>query len=251
MRQVFLASVMFLALSAPNSHAETINNAEQYKACMTLVHRAADEAFDAGLTWKGLGGGEAAEHCIATALIAMKRYKFGSERLEKLADRSRRPKEFKAKILAQAAQGWFLANELDHARAVITTAISLDENQSDFYVDRAQMRSAQQAYKEALEDLSKALSLDGMNVDALVFRGTIYRLTENFEDAYKDITQALALEPGNAEALLERGMLHRIEGKDAFARHDWLEVLEINPNGQTAETARLNLEKMDVKHQEK
>ncbi|NVK19829.1 MAG: hypothetical protein HWE30_14115 [Methylocystaceae bacterium] len=244
-RQGLLVAFLILCATSP-LQAQAINHAEQYDACMQLVDKAPEQAFDAGLTWKGLGGGEAAEHCIATALIVMHRYETGADRLEKLADTSRRSKEFKAQILAQAAQGWFLANQVDRARAVLTTAISLDENSAELYVDRAQMRSAQHALNDALSDLNTALSLDNNNVDALVFRGTIYRLLENFDAAMSDIKRANALDPAHGEALLERGMLYRISGQNDQARKDWIAVIEIDPTSASAETARLNLEKMDV-----
>lgn len=244
-RQGLLVAFAFLCAASP-LQAETINHAEQYDACMQLVDKAPSQAFDAGLTWKSLGGGEAAEHCIATALIGMQRYETGADRLEKLADSSRRSKEFKAQILAQAAQGWFLADQVDRARAVLTTALSLDQNSAELYVDRAQMRSAQHALNDALNDLNTALKLNNNHIDALVFRGTIYRLLENFDAAMADIKRATALDPANGEALLERGMLNRISGQDDQARQDWLEVIEIDPISAAAETARLNLEKMDL-----
>jgi len=245
-RQCFLASlVIFSALVSP-SFAKTIDHAEQYRACMKLVSDFPDEAFDAGLAWKDLGGGEAAEHCISAALIEMKNYSVGADRLEKLADESRRPKEFKAQILAQAAQAWFLADQIDRARAVLSTAIDLDNTQAEFYVDRAQMRSAQNAYTDALNDLDTALTIAENHVDALIFRGTVHRLVEHFENAWSDINRAVALEPGNPEALLERGMLNRIKGEDDQARKDWLDAISQDPQSPTAETARLNLERMDV-----
>lgn len=248
-RQLFLASMGFLFSPHLATQAETINHAQQYQACMTLVKKLPQEAFDAGISWKGLGGGEAAEHCIATALIAMEDYKTGAQKLEKLAETSRRTKEFKAQILAQAAQGWFLADQFDQARAVISTAIELDNTQAEFYVDRAQMRSAQNALNDAIEDLNTALVIDENNLDALVFRATIHRLLERFEEARADISKALALEPGHPEGLLERGMLYRIEGDKDNARKNWLKVITQSPDSPTAETARLNLQKMDLKEQ--
>ncbi len=236
--------ILFSSINTAQS--ETIDHAHQYHACMELVRNAPEEAFDSALTWKSLGGGEAAEHCIGTALINMKRYKTGAERLEELADYSRRPKEFKAQILAQAAQGWFLADELDRARAVLTTAITLDQHNANLYVDRAHIRSTQHHYKDALDDLNKAITLHKAHVDAFVFRGTIYRLTEEFEKALNDINHALTLDPSHSEAYLERGMLHRIDHKNDLARKDWLAAIELAPNSDTAETARLNLEKMDL-----
>jgi len=246
-RQVFFASSALLFLFSMDVAAKSIDHATQYDACMKLVYSHPADAFDAALAWQGVGGGEASEHCIASALIQLRSYKIGAIRLEELADKSRRPKEFKAKLLAQAGQGWFLANDFDRARAVLTKAIELDDTQADFYVDRAQVRAALQAYVDAIEDLDHALILNDIHVDALVFRGSLNRQLEKFEDAWADISLAVALEPGHQEALLERGMLYRIKGEDDAARESWLDCIVQSPNSATAELARLNLERMDVK----
>lgn len=246
-RQAFFAScVIFLGLSA-QGHAQSINHAHQYEACMKLVRQFPADAFDAGLAWQGLGGGEAAQHCIASALVKLKKYKMGAERLEKLADTSRRNKEFKAQLLAQAGQAWFLGNELERASAVITVAISLDGAQIDFYVDRAQVRAGLYTYQTAIEDLDHALLLDENHLDSLVFRGSVHRLMQSLELAWLDITHALVLAPTHQEALLERGMLYRLNGNDALARVDWLDVITQAPETVAADLARVNLERMDVK----
>jgi tetratricopeptide (TPR) repeat protein len=246
-RQIFFANFVFLCVFATEGQAKTINHEEQYKACMELVQTHPNDAFDAGLAWQGLGGGEAAEHCIASALIRLKSYKIGAQRLEELADKSRRSKEFKAQLLAQSAQGWFLANEFDHARAVLTKAIELDDTQVEFYVDRAQVLAALHADTDAIEDLDQALHLDNVHVDALVFRGSLNRQLGKFEDAWADINLAVELDPENQEAQLEKGMLYRIKGNTDQARSTWLEAIEIAPKSQTAEMVRRNLENMDVK----
>lgn len=246
-RHIFFASSVLLFSLSMEVAAKSIDHATQYEACMKLVHSHPADAFDAALAWQGVGGGEAAEHCIASSLIQLKSYKIGAARLEKLADDSRRSKEFKAKLLAQAGQGWFLANDFDRARAVLTKAIELDDSQADFYVDRAQVRAALEAYVDAIEDLDQALSLNNIHVDALVFRGSLNRQLEKFDDAWADMSLAVALEPGHQEALLERGMLYRIKGEDNQARESWLECIEQGPQSATAELARLNLERMDVK----
>lgn len=248
MKRLSLA-VGLILFAGTSAYGESINHAHQYEACMQLVKRQPQEAFDGALAWKGLGGGEAAEHCIGTALIAMKNYKLGALRLEDLAQQAKRTKEFKAQILAQAAQGWFLQGDLKRARAVISTAIDLDNTVADFYVDRAQMRAESEAFQHALDDLDTALVIDDAHVDGLAFRANAHRRLENFEAAWADVSKALALDPGHTAALLERGMLYRIEGKNEFARKDWTTLLAIDPSGNLAETARLNLEKMDLTHE--
>jgi hypothetical protein len=47
--------------------------------------------------------------------------------------------------------------------------------------------------------------------------------------------------------LLERGILNRMKGDDGAAREAWLKAIDLAPESTAADTARRNLEKMDVK----
>jgi regulator of sirC expression with transglutaminase-like and TPR domain len=62
-----------------------------------------------------------------------------------------------------------------------------------------------------------------------------------------DVTQALLLEPDNVEALVERGLLRAAQGDKAGARQDFLAVLDKAPYSEAAASARLQIEKLEVK----
>ncbi|MGE5475968.1 MAG: tetratricopeptide repeat protein, partial [Bacteroidales bacterium] len=74
-----------------------------------------------------------------------------------------------------------------------------------------------------------------------------FRYLDNLPGAEDDIANALKLDGDFPDALLERGILRRMKGDDAGAREDWLKVIELAGENPAAETARGNLEKMDVK----
>lgn len=242
-KKIFIFACLIL-WSFPLS-AKEINHQVQYGACMSLVRSSPTEAFDAATHWKGLGGGDAAEHCAASALIALKQYKVGAERMEGLAQNTRGGEAFKAEILAQAAQGWLLADQLDHARAVLSAAIELNPDHEALYVDRGHVRSLQNAYDAALEDFNTALALSPEHVDALVFRASVYRLKGELDFARTDIEKAVKLDPSHPEGLLERGMVYRLSGQDDLARRDWMNVIGLGFS-EASQLARINLQRMDA-----
>ena len=169
----------------------------------------------------------------------------GAHRLEKLAQNIRARPSFRAKLFAQAAQAWLLADQPARAEGVLTSALSLDANNPELFVDRAQAAAAMDAWKRAEEDLKPALDIDPKLVDALVFRASARRRLRNFTEAQRDAEAALRLDPVNVEAALESGILHRRAGRKDAARRSWLEVIQHAPGTQAARSARDYLEQID------
>jgi len=54
--------------------AQEIDHAERYEDCMAEAKTAPHRAFEMALSWRGLGGGDAAEHCAGAALIGLKQF---------------------------------------------------------------------------------------------------------------------------------------------------------------------------------
>jgi len=248
MRPFFLFTAFLLSMAAlSQAQAETIDNAKRYEACMRLAINDPDKAFDAALEWHDMGGGHGADHCAAVALIGLKFYKEGAERLEKLAQDIKAENPFRAQLLGQAGQAWLLAGSFGRARDVQTAALELDPESVELLVDRAQAKAADKLYFQAIDDLNHALELDPARIDALVFRATAYRYLDSFDLAREDIDKALSMHPDQPDALLEKGNLLRLTGDDDGARKAWLALLEAAPGSPAALAAQGNLEKMDVK----
>ena len=237
----------YLAVAPAAAPAAEIDHAREYSACMTLVQRDAEEAFESALAWRDMGGGDAASHCIAAALLGLKQYAEAARRFETLARKVKAKPRFKAQLLAHAAQAWLLDDKPGRADSVLTAALKLNPDAADLLIDRAVARAAMKLYREAVEDLDRAVELEPGRADAFVFRASAYRYLDSLELAAADAERALALDADHPEGLLERGIVRRLKGDDDGARRDWLTVLTIAPGTSAARAARANLEKMDVK----
>jgi len=240
-------TILLAVIVANVAVAKEIDHASQYRSCMALARSAPQEAFDVALNWRDLGGGEAAEHCIATALAGLGHYLEAAKRLEELAKLSKKAVDIKVRLLAQAAQAWLLADNSNRAEAVLTAALKLAPDDSTLMIDRAQARAGFKDYAGAIEDLNRSIALEDRRADAFVFRASAYRLLSKLELALADIERALALKPGHPDGLLERGNLRRLRQDDDGARQDWLAVIRGDPKSPAADAARSNLENMDVK----
>ena len=221
--------------------------ARRYTNCMVLAREKPQNSFDVALNWRGLGGGDAAEHCLATSLIGLGQHREAAGRLETLASKAKEDASVKAGLLAHSAQAWLLAEQPDRAEAVLTAALKLTPRDSALLVDRAQAKAGQKNFAGALEDLNKSIEREDRRPDAFVFRATTYRFLDKPDLALVDVERALALRPNHAEGLLERGILYRLRDNKAGARKDWLKVLRVAPDSPAANAARQNLENMDVK----
>jgi len=222
-------------------------DAGQYAICMDLARNDPDSAFDTAIAWEGEGGGDAARHCAAVALIQLGYFGEAATRLERLAQGiDARNLHLRVLVLAQAGQTWWLEGEFERAFAVQTSALELSPDNPDILVERGVTLASAQNYWEAIDDFNLVLEIDPARADALVFRASAYRYVDAVELAEADIERALELDPGNPEGLLERGILRRLAGDKTGAREDWVRITSEYPDSEAAEAARLNLEKMDV-----
>ncbi len=243
---VLLALLLAAVLTAAAGAAE-IDHAGQYRACMTLVKRDPEEAFESALAWRDMGGGDAANHCAAAALMGLKQYGEAAKRFENLAQEMKAGAGVKAGLLGHAAQAWLLHGIPKRADEVLGAALEFKPLDVDLMIDRAVVRAALGRYLDAVGDLGQAIGLDSGRPDAFVFRASAYRYLDKLDEAEADANRALSLDPDHPEGLLERGIIRRLKGDNGGARSDWLRVLRETPGTAAAHTAGANLEKMDVK----
>lgn len=246
-RSLLLAAVAVVSLSAIPARAEVIDGPQEYRVCLTLAKTKPEQGWEEALTWQSLGGGEAARHCGAVALIGMGKYGEAATRLETLANESVRADAVRAEMLAQAGQAWLLLGNIQRADAAQRSALVLAPGNPDILLDQAVLLAQIHHYAEAAEVLSQVLRVQPNRIEALTLRGSAFRYLDNVPGADDDINNALKLDPDFPDALLERGILRRMKGDDAGAREDWLKVINLAPESVAADTARGNLEKMDVK----
>jgi len=242
-----LALPLLALLSGPLAAAEA-PDARRYADCLDLARQRPADGWEAALAWQSLGGGEAARHCGAVALIGLEQYGEAATRLEALAGSSHAEPRLRAGMLAQAAQGWLLEGRLERAVAAQTVALGLTPDDPDLLVDRAMALAEAANYGEARSDLDRALAIAPDRPDALTLRASAHRYLDDAAAARRDVDRALALDPRFADAYVERGILRRLDGDVAGARRDWLAALGVAaPESAAAESARRNIEKIDVK----
>ena len=242
------AFALLLGAPAPARAADEVLPPDPYEVCMAQAREDPAAAFARAGTWQSEGGGDPARHCAAVALIELGQHEEAARRLEALAqDLQPAHLGLRAEVLGQAGQAWLLAGDNERAHAAQSAAIEIDPSNLDLWIDRSVTLATAQNYWEAIDDLNHALDIDPERADALIFRASAYRYLDALELALEDVTKALSSSPDNPDGLLERGILRRLIGDDLGARSDWLEVTKLAPETPAAESARRNLERMDVK----
>jgi tetratricopeptide (TPR) repeat protein len=236
------------AAQAPDPFSLDATRTKQYANCMAMARKTPKRAHDEALAWREAGGGNAALHCIAVALLQMGYHDQAARQMEELAGAvdETRP-ALRAALLGQAANAWLIAGNPAAAEAALDRALELDPHAVNLRIDRGIARASRGQVWEALDDLNRALELDPDRVDALVFRAAAWRRADSLELAAQDANRALALAPDDLDALLERGAIREALGDKTAARADWLRVIELAAEGPLREAARRNLETMDVK----
>lgn len=239
-------SLALVATSVAAQDAAPADQERAYATCMDLARGKPADALTGARAWQARGGGDAARHCGAVALIGLGRYDEAAVRLDALAA-GVDPTDIRLRVavLAQAGQAWLLAADAERALAAQTAALELAPDTVDLLIDRSISLATLTRYREAVDDLDRALDLAPDRADILVLRASAYRYLDSPDRARGDVERALSLEPDNPEALLERGILKRLAGEPEAARSDWQRVLGIAKGSAAADSARGNLARLD------
>lgn len=223
--------------------------ADRYDACLNRTQNDPAGALTEASAWSKQGGGAAADHCAALALVGLRRYDEAASRLDALArspfaaDPAR-----KTALFDQAGNAWLLAGRADSAIASFTAALGADPFDSDLLADRARALALKQNWAKADSDLSAALLVSPDRADLFVLRGSARHAMGRKADARGDFDRALRLQPGNADALVERGTMKFEAGDAAGARADWQAAIAASPGSPAAQTAQQRLTDMAAAH---
>ena len=153
----FALSALITGLTVMAASADEKPPAQRYQACLSEVEKFPKNAFEDAIQWGREGGGGPAEHCAASALMALGLYADAAKRLEALAQSEKKGPRLKAGILAQAGQAWLLADNATRAEAVATTALQLMPKAPALLIARARARAERGDYAGAKADLDIAL----------------------------------------------------------------------------------------------
>ena len=234
-------------LPPERSPYQTLDGPKTYAHCLALAKQKPELGWEEALAWQGLGGGEAARHCAAIALIGLEKYGEAATRLETLANESVREDSLRAEMFAQAAQAWAMEEgQMGRADTAMAAARTVDPNNLDLMIDQAVLWADMGRYVQAEEVLSTLLRRQPNRIEALVLRASARRYQNDLDGAWADIERAVQLDPQFAEGLVEHGIIQRLRGNDAAARADWMNAFNLDPKGPAGELARQNLDLLDT-----
>jgi tetratricopeptide (TPR) repeat protein len=213
----------------------------RYDRCLELIKRNPHAALGAAVAWQNAGGGGAAMHCSAMALIDLKRYPAAAGVLDQLGHQNIGGAEQRASVFDQAGNAWLLAHRGGDAAQSFSAALALSPRDPDLHADRARAAALLGDWKAAEDDLSTALALDPNRADLLVLRASARHALHHLPQANADLQAALGIVPNYPEALLERGTWKLEAGDAKGARGDWQAVVSRAPASAAGETARQRL----------
>jgi tetratricopeptide (TPR) repeat protein len=244
-----IAPLIFAGLLLPSVAAAdvlddpSVGGGDRYNNCLLLVRSEPQRALNAAQDWEK-SGNHSAMHCVAVALVAMRRYSEAAGRLDKLA-RITPGAGDSAVLFDQAGNAWLLARQPDDARLSFSAGIALAPNNIDLLADRARAYAMSTNWKSAEADLTAALAQNPNRADLLVLRSSARHALGRKADARADVDLALRAQPGNADAMEARAELKMEAGDSAGAKVDWQTVVSQSPRSAAASTAKQNLDALN------
>jgi tetratricopeptide (TPR) repeat protein len=218
-----------------------------YDHCMRLADTQPAEAQKQAMRWRTSGGGYAAEHCEAAALLNLKQYDEAAKRFHDVAEGTTAEDiRLRAEAYDQAAEAWLMAQKPQNARAELDAGLKLVPKDVRLLMDRAQAEGLAHDFWAALDDLNAALDIEPNRVEALVLRAAAYRQVNATDLAVDDIARALSVQPQFPDAYLERGTLRAIKGDYDGAREDWNRVKQLAPSSFAADLAQRDLAQLNA-----
>lgn len=232
---------------APALRGIDLVDTDPYLRCLERAAQAPLAAFNEAEAWRARGGGDAARHCAALAILNGGDPRLAAEELQSLADAMRlRPPAMRAQVLGQAARAWMMAEDFPRALAAASVAIGLAPADPELRIDRAEFRAAAGDPRGAIEDLDQVLARAPSRADALAMRAAARRRLGATDLAARDVRRALELAPELPEAWLEKGILERLAGRPDAARAAWIRVLATDPDGPSGDAARAQIEDLEL-----
>ena len=220
---------------------------EDYDACVALVENNPAGAEVAAGRWAAAGGGSAARHCRALALLAQGAERRAAELLVAIAVEDRTlPGAVRAEMLVDAGEIHLGLGDLDAADAAADRALKLAEDARPALTLSARVKAERGDWQGALDDLDHALARGAPEAGILVLRASARIHLGHLVAARADLEWAAELDPDHPALWLEKGALAAATGERAAARAAWLKAIELDRDGPVAAAARLRLQRMEA-----
>lgn len=189
----------------------------QYEACLALIDRNPEAAYEEGLAWRAQGGSWPALHCIALAQFQLGQHGIAARRLESTAEGAVVATDAtRAIILGQAGDAWIAAREYAFAERAFRRGRDFNAGDPGLALGVAEAAALQEKWSEAESAANAALQLDSSMVRAWRVRAQARFELGNLDGAADDLAEALGRDNEDIDALVLRGRLNearRIGGR--------------------------------------
>ena len=218
-----------------------------YDDCVALAATDPAQAEVEAQRWIQAGGGSAARHCRALALLVQGAERRAAELMVAIATDDRTlPDEVRSEMLVEAGGIYLGLGELDLGRVVASRALLLARKPRAALALSARLKAAAGDWQGAADDLDGALARGEPDAGLLVLRASARLHLGERVAARGDLLWATEIAPELASAWLERGTLEASSGDRDAARAAWLRAIELDRDGIVAEAARLRLQMMEA-----
>jgi len=229
--------------------------AMDYGACLEAARAAPDRALAEARRWADEGGGPAAGHCAAVALVELGALTVAARALAGLAgDPAAGDAATRAQLLTQAGGLWLEAGDPAAALTALDAALALDPAAPPALAARAEALMADGRPGAAAEHLTAAIRAAGPRPTLLLARSAARRAAGDAAGALADADAALARQAGAreagaqklvAEALYHRGAALAALGRAPAARAALLDAIDAGRGGPVEARARETLEDLE------
>ena len=218
-----------------------------YETCVGLVESDPEQAEAEAARWAAAGGGSAARHCRALAMLALGADRSAAELLSAIAAEDRTlPAEVRAEMLVEAGEIHLGLGDLEAGRAAVARALKLATDPQPALTLSARLAAEAGDWQGAVAELDRALARGAPSADILVLRASARRQLGQLVAARADLAWAEELAPDDPALWLERGALEAESGNRDAAREALLKAIALDREGPVAEAARLRLQRMEA-----
>lgn len=135
----------------------------------------------------------------------------------------------KARVNANLAHAYAVANRYEESVRFYTQAIALNPADERFYANRAVIYGEMGQTQRALEDYTKALSINPDVHGTYIKRAWLFRQQNNYPAAMADVNRAVNLEPYFPETYILRARFWTETGHNDKALEDFERAVKIAP----------------------
>jgi len=236
--------ILIVGVLFPATPALAVDN---YDDCLRLVEQSPERAEAEAHDWGLAGGGAAAGHCRALALMAQGADRRAAALLIDIATEDRTlPDSVRAELLVDAGQIFLGLGDLKQGEeAAARAGLLVGEKQGPLALS-ARIKAERGDWQGAVGDLDKALATGEPDAELLTLRASAKLKLGRQVAARDDLLWATEIAPNSPTVWLERGALEEAAGNREGARAAWLKAIELDSEGIVTEAARLRIQRMEA-----